>query len=129
MPADTQSGNLMQFLCNMMAAKLKIADRAKQESLDVALGNMNLDLNFMGLIRDWLYPKRLEIHQLFHEISNERKRYVNIAVKLATQLFTEFKASNQANYDLAINMQFNYVNEILSLPTVTKYLIPMLEQE
>jgi len=89
---------------------------------------MNLDLNFMGAVRDWLYPKRLEIHQLFHEISNERKRYVNIAVKLATQLFSEFKASNQTNYDLAINLQFNYVNEILSLPTITKYLIPMLEQ-
>lgn len=77
-----------------MNAKLKIDNNAKQESIDVALGHLNLDLNFMGAIRDWLHPKRLEIHQAFHEISNERKRYVNIAIKLATQLFTEFKASN-----------------------------------
>ena len=62
LPADSQSGNLMQFLCNMMTAKLKISDPVKQEAFDVALGNMNLELNFMGLIRDWLYPKRIEIH-------------------------------------------------------------------
>ena len=62
LPIDSQAGNLMQFLCNMMTAKLKITDAAKQESIDVALGNMNLSLNFMGLIRDWLHPKRLEIH-------------------------------------------------------------------
>lgn len=52
----------MQFLCNMMAAKLNIFEPIKQESIDVALGYLNLDLNFMALIREWLYPKRLEIH-------------------------------------------------------------------
>ena len=48
-------------------------------------------------------------------------------MKLATQLFCEFEATNATNYDLAINFQFHFVNEIMSLPTVTKYLIPMLE--
>lgn len=71
-----------------MTAKVKIEDVKKQESIDIALGHLNLDMNFMGAIRDWLYPKRLEIHQGFHEISNERKRYVNIAVKFASQLFS-----------------------------------------
>ena len=117
----------MQFLCNMMSAKLSLAERSKQEAVDVALGYLNLDLNFMAKIRTWLFPKRLEIHQMFNEISNERKRYVTIAVKLATQLFCEFKASNQAHYDLAINLQFNFVNEILSLPTIPRYFIPLLE--
>ena len=60
--ADNSSGSLMQFLCNMMAAKLNIFEPIKQESIDVALGYLNLDLNFMALIREWLYPKRLEIH-------------------------------------------------------------------
>ena len=64
---------------------------------------------------------------MFNQISNEKKRFVNIALRYATQLFCEFKASNAANYDLAIDLQFNFINEILSLPTITKYLIPMLE--
>ena len=64
---------------------------------------------------------------MFNQISNERRRFVNIAVRFATQLFTEFKATNQANYDLVINLQYNFVNEILSLPTITKYFIPMLD--
>lgn len=94
LPADTKSGNLMQFLCNVMNAKLKFEDKKKQESIDVALGHLNLDLNFMKAIRDWLQPNRIEIHQSFHEISNEKKLLVNKAIKFATQLFSEFKASN-----------------------------------
>ena len=65
---------------------------------------MNLDINFMKLIREWLYPRRLELHQTFESIRNERKHFVNIAVRLATQLFSTFKATNQSNYDLAINL-------------------------
>ena len=42
-------------------------------------------------------------------------------------MFSQFKATNQVNYDLAINLQFNFVNEILSLPTITKYFIPLLD--
>jgi hypothetical protein len=38
----------------------------------------------MALIREWLYPKRLEIHQMFNEISNEKKRFVNMALRYAT---------------------------------------------
>lgn len=59
-----------------MKSKLAIEDEAKQESIDVAFGFLNLDVNFMVQIRDWLYPKRLEIHQFFDDISNERKRFV-----------------------------------------------------
>ena len=45
-----------------MTEKLKIEDKVKQESIDVALGYLNLEHNFMEAIRNWLYPKRLEIH-------------------------------------------------------------------
>ena len=62
LPVDNSSGSLMHFLCNLMAAKLKIEDAAKQETIDVAMGYLSLDLNFMALIREWLFPKRLEIH-------------------------------------------------------------------
>jgi hypothetical protein len=41
-------------------------------------------------------------------------------------LFSEYKAANQKDYDLNINLQFSFVNNILSLPTVNKYLIPMV---
>ena len=59
-----------------MKAKLAIESNSKQESIDVALGFLNLEVNFMTQIREWLYPKRLEIHQFFDDISNERKRFV-----------------------------------------------------
>ena len=104
LPVDNSSGSLMQFLCNTVKAKLQIEDPKVQEAIDVALGYLNLDLNFMGLIREWLYPKRLEIHQFYDQISNEKKRFVNIALKMATQLFCNFKATNQTNYDLSINL-------------------------
>ena len=42
LPADNQSGSLMQFLCNMMTAKLKIEDQVRQEDIDVALGYLNI---------------------------------------------------------------------------------------
>ena len=38
LPADSQSGDLIQFLGNLMTAKLKIEDLKKQESIDVAFG-------------------------------------------------------------------------------------------
>ena len=66
LPIDNQSGSLMQFLSNTMAAKLKIEDATRQEDIDVAFGYLNLDINFMEKIREWLYPRRLEIHQLFN---------------------------------------------------------------
>ena len=65
---------------------------------------MNLDINFMKLIREWIFPRRLELHQTFESIRNERKRFISIAVRFATQLFSEFKATNQSSYDLAINL-------------------------
>ena len=66
LPADNQSGSLMQALCNMMTAKLKIEDLVRQEDIDVTIGYMNLEINCMALIREWLYPRRLEIHQMFN---------------------------------------------------------------
>ena len=38
LPADNQSGSLMQSLCNIMTAKLKIEDLVRQEDIDVAIG-------------------------------------------------------------------------------------------
>ena len=119
----------MQFLCNMMNSKLTIEDQSRQGAIDIELGSLKLSKNVMALIREWLYPKRLEIHQAFEQISNERKRFVNIAVRFAAQLFCEFKASDQVAYDLSIDFQFNFINEILSLPTINKYFIPMLEDQ
>ena len=104
LPADNNSGSLMQYLCNIQNAKLAIEDEARQEAIDVAFGHMNLDINFMKLIREWIYPRRLELHQTFESIRNERKRFVNIAVRFATQLFSTFKATSQSTYDLAINL-------------------------
>jgi len=80
----------------------------------------------MKAIRDWLYPKRIEIHQSFESISHEKKRFVNQGLRLSLQLFSEFKAANQQDYDLSINLQSGFVSQILSLPTINRYLLPML---
>lgn len=77
-------------------------------------------------MRDWLYPKRLEIHQSFDSILNEKKRFVTQGLKVCLLLFSEYKAANQKDYDLSINLQFSFVNNVLSLPTINKYLLPMI---
>jgi len=77
-------------------------------------------------MRDWLFPKRLEIHQSFESITNEKKRFVTQGLKVCLLLFSEYKAANQKDYDLSINLQFSFVNNILSLPTINKYLTPMI---
>ena len=110
-----------------MSSKL-LLDRAKQESFDVAIGNLHLDENIMTQMRAWFFPKRLELHQSWESISNEKKLFVSTGLKFCVQLFSEYKASNQAVYDLAINLQYSFINEILSLPTINKYLVPLLER-
>lgn len=77
-------------------------------------------------MRDWLYPKRLEIHQSFDSILNEKKRFVTQGLKVCLLLFSEYKAANQQDYDLSINLQFSFVDNVLSLPTINKYLLPMI---
>ena len=48
----------------------------------------------MKQMRDWLYPKRLEIHQSFESITNEKKLFVTQGVRLCLLLFSAFKAAN-----------------------------------
>jgi hypothetical protein len=43
------------------------------------------------------------------------------------QLFSEFKAGNQQDYDLCIPMQHGFVQHILSLPTINCYLVPLIK--
>lgn len=42
-------------------------------------------------------------------------------------VFSEFKAANQHDYDLNISMQGSYISNILSLPTINNYLLPLLK--
>ena len=77
-------------------------------------------------MREWLFPKWLEIHQTFDSISNEKKRFVTQGLKVYLLLFSEYKAANQKDYDMSINLQFSFVNSVLSQPTINKYLMPMI---
>ncbi len=77
-------------------------------------------------MREWLFPKWLEIHQSFDSISNEKKRFMTQGLKVCLLLFSEYKPANQKNYDLSNNLQFSFVNIVLSLPTINKYLMPMI---
>jgi hypothetical protein len=55
----------------------KIAKENKfQQQFDLQIGRLNLQVDMMKQMRDWLYPKRLEIHQSFESISNEKKWFV-----------------------------------------------------
>lgn len=49
----------------------------------------------MKAMREWLYPKRLEIYKSFDSITHEKKRFVNQGLRLCLMLFSEYKAANQ----------------------------------
>ena len=63
--------------------------------------------------------KGLELHT--SKILNTDKLTVSKGVEVAIGLFTHFQAKDQKQYDLAISVQYNFVREILSLPTILKY--------
>lgn len=79
-------------------------------------------------MREWLYPARIEIYQSHQSISNERKRFVTQGIKFCAMLCSEFKAANQSDYDLCITLQIGFISNILSLPTVNNYLIPLIKE-
>ena len=112
-----------------MIAKKLLLDKARQESFDIAIGTLHLEENILTKMRKWFYPKRLELHQTWDSISNEKKLFVSTGLKFCVQLFSEYKATSQAVYDLSINLQYSFINEILSLPTINRYLIPLLEKK
>jgi len=95
LPVDNQSCTLLNTLVKLIERKVGL-DKKKQEVFDVALGHLNLTYNFHAKVREWLFPKRLEIHQTFESIPNEKKRFVKMGLKLAVLLFSQFKASNQS---------------------------------
>lgn len=93
LPNDNNSGSLCNFLVKLLSAKM--AKEIKfQQKFDFQIGRLNLQVDLMKQMRDWLYPKRLEIHQSFESISNEKKRFVTQGLKVCLLLFSEYKAAN-----------------------------------
>jgi len=72
-----------------------------------------------------LNPSRLEIHIPFESIPNERRNQVTLGVKCAHSLVANFFGSEKT-YDTLVGLQFQFINDIVSLPTINKYLVPLL---
>ena len=64
-----------------MIAKKLLLDKARQESFDIAIGTLHLEENILTKMRKWFYPKRLELHQTWDSISNEKKLFVSTGLK------------------------------------------------
>lgn len=80
----------------------------------------------MKQIRQWLNNhSRLEIHVPFESIPNERRNQVTLGVKTALAIVSNIAASEQT-YDALVVMQSHFVQEIVSLPTINKYFLPLV---
>ena len=76
-----------------------------------------------------MYPRSLDLYQVHENISNVKKNAVTKGLTTAIRLFSEFKATSEKSYDYAIHFQSTFISEILSLPTIAKYMLPLIKNE
>jgi hypothetical protein len=83
----------------------------------------------MSLIKGWIQqPSRIEIHMPFESIPNERRNQVTLGINTALALLTSV-TNSEHTYDLMVSLNCQFVNDLMSLPTINKYFIPLLDGE
>jgi hypothetical protein len=88
-----------------------------------------LDGDIYEKFRIWLNaPSRLEIHMPFETIPNERKSQVITGLKCALAIMCNI-VQNKSLLDSMVHLQYSFVHNILSLPTINKYLLPLVFPE
>lgn len=86
-------------------------------TLDTALNRIDVITKIKEVVL-----RHLDIHMSFESISNVVKLKISKACDAALNLFQNFKAKNQKEYDVMIDWQYEFVKQILSVPTIVKYI-------
>lgn len=86
-----------------------------------------LELPILQMVRVWVQSHgRLEIHVPFENIPHERRNQVTLAVKLALSMATNIMHTERT-YDSLVALQSGFVEHVMCLPTIMKYLLPLLD--
>ena len=112
------------YLLNHILKSKQDLDKDNQLKFDMLLGNVQCDYNIMERVRMWMM-QRLELHMTFENIPNEKKNLFKLGLETAVMIFNNL-VSTDKTYEIAVSLLYGFVNEIFSIPTINKYLMPML---
>lgn len=115
----------MQFISDLIEAK-KAFPQAERE-LDNWLLGTAFELNVMQRLKAWCM-KKVELHMLYENIPIHKKDQMRLACKVAIQFVNEFKSTKET-YNYYIAMLYSFVAELLSIPSINRYLYPLISKD
>lgn len=68
---------------------------------------------------------KIELYMPFESVLAEKKNMVNLGLKTAMLLFSNCVHS-EVTLDFSIALQYHFVNEVISIPTINKYYFPLI---
>ena len=104
-----------------------MTEKVSEKDFDISVTSYLIDATDpLALIRLWLLTNgRLEYHVPFESIPNERRNLCSLGVKTAFSIVTNL-TSCEETYETFISLQYQLVNYLMSLPTINKYLAPLM---
>ena len=70
---------------------------------------------------------RIELHIPFDQIPQEKKQMITNVCKAMLSLVSSFTMSD-ATYEDSVQLYFSFVHEFFSIPTILRYMVPLLAQ-
>jgi len=98
--------------------------KQRPSQLDSYLGELQFELDIIKRIREWVMT-RIDLHNFFEQIPQAKKEQVRLGISTAVSLVQTF---NTHLYDPFVQIQYAFVNEILSIPTcmiLARYFLPL----
>ena len=76
----------------------------RHSTKEVKLGILTLNRDRLNVITELKKVIKLELHLSYNLIPLKQKKAVQTAIQVCTGIFSDLKASNQKEYDLAIQI-------------------------
>jgi hypothetical protein len=76
------------------------------------------------IMKKWIMSK-IELHLGFEQIPLEKKNLVSTGLKTSIIMFNNYVQTNKT-LEESIALQFDFINEIMSIPSINKYFFPLI---
>lgn len=114
----------MEFLNSFLEARLPFGEKTKE--LDNWFLGTAFDVNLFQRLKAWAM-KRVELHVIYENIPLSKKDEMRLGCKVALKLISQFP-TNQHNYDYFLSALYSFVAEVMSIPSILRYLMPILKE-
>mmetsp|Transcript_10499 Transcript_10499/g.10557 ORF Transcript_10499/g.10557 Transcript_10499/m.10557 type:complete len:108 (-) Transcript_10499:342-665(-) len=87
--------------------------------------NKHKGLCILEVVKKWM-TARLELHLPFEQVPAEKKNMVTLGLKFSMLVFNSYVQTNKT-LDTAINLQYDFINHIFSMPSINKYFLTVID--